>query len=41
MGTVARPGGVVVSMILPGLLAAWIPAQCALAADPMMLLREE
>jgi predicted permease len=34
-------GGVVVSMLLLGLLAAWIPAQRALRVDPMMLLRQE
>ena len=34
-------GGVVVSMLLLGLLAAWIPAQKALGVDPMILLREE
>jgi ABC-type antimicrobial peptide transport system permease subunit len=34
-------GGVVVTMLLLGLIAAWIPAQRALAADPLMLLREE
>lgn len=34
-------GGVVVAMTLLGLVAAWIPAQRALAADPMMLLRDE
>ncbi len=33
--------GVVVAMSLVGLVATWIPAQRALAADPMMLLREE
>ncbi len=33
--------GVVVTMLFLGLLAAWIPAQRALAADPLMLLREE
>jgi predicted permease len=33
--------GVVLIMLLLGLLAAWIPAQRALAADPLMLLREE
>jgi ABC-type antimicrobial peptide transport system permease subunit len=33
--------GVVVTMLLLGLLAAWIPAQRALAADPFVLLREE
>jgi ABC-type lipoprotein release transport system permease subunit len=34
-------GGVVLAMLLLGLLASWIPAQRALAADPLMLLREE
>jgi predicted permease len=33
--------GVVVIMLLLGLVAAWIPAQRALGADPLMLLREE
>ncbi len=33
--------GVVVTMLLLGLLAAWIPARRALTADPLMLLREE
>jgi ABC-type antimicrobial peptide transport system permease subunit len=33
--------GVVLIMLLLGLLAAWIPAQRALTADPLMLLREE
>ena len=33
--------GVVVTMLLLGLLAAWLPAQRALAADPLILLREE
>jgi predicted permease len=33
--------GVVLIMLLLGLLAAWIPAQRALKADPLMLLREE
>ncbi|HEX6496112.1 MAG TPA: ABC transporter permease [Acidobacteriaceae bacterium] len=33
--------GVVLIMLLLGLLAAWVPAQRALAADPLMLLREE
>jgi len=28
-------------MLLLGLLATWIPAQRALGADPLMLLREE
>jgi ABC-type antimicrobial peptide transport system permease subunit len=34
-------GGVVHTMLLLGLVAAWIPAQKALAVDPMILLREE
>jgi predicted permease len=33
--------GVVLTMLLLGLVAAWIPAQRALAANPLMLLREE
>jgi predicted permease len=33
--------GVVFTMLLLGLLAAWIPAQRALRADPLILLREE
>jgi ABC-type antimicrobial peptide transport system permease subunit len=33
--------GVVVAMLLLGLLATWIPAQRALAVDPLLLLREE
>ena len=33
--------GVVLIMLLLGLLAAWIPAQRALKASPLMLLREE
>jgi predicted permease len=33
--------GVIVTMLALGLLAAWIPAQRALAADPLILLREE
>ena len=33
--------GVVLTMLLLGLLAAWIPARRALDADPLMLLREE
>jgi predicted permease len=33
--------GVVFTMLLLGLLAAWIPAQRALTADPLILLREE
>ncbi len=34
-------GGVVAAMLLIGLVAAWIPARRALAADPLLLLREE
>lgn len=34
-------GGVVVTMVVLGLLAAWIPARKALAVDPMILLRDE
>jgi ABC-type antimicrobial peptide transport system permease subunit len=34
-------GGVIVTMLLVGLVAAWIPAQRALGADPSILLREE
>jgi ABC-type antimicrobial peptide transport system permease subunit len=34
-------GGVVLTMMAVGLLAAWIPARQALAVDPMILLREE
>jgi len=33
--------GVVISMALLGLLATWIPAQCALRVHPARLLREE
>jgi predicted permease len=33
--------GVVLSMLLLGLLATWIPAQRTLSLDPVMLLREE
>jgi predicted permease len=33
--------GVVLAMLLLGLLATWIPAQRALALDPLTLLREE
>ncbi len=33
--------GVVATMLLLGLIAAWIPAQRALAVDPLILLREE
>jgi len=34
-------GGVVFFMLVLGLVAAWIPARRALAADPLALLREE
>ena len=34
-------GGVVVSMLLLGLLATWIPARRALSVDPLILLRDE
>ena len=34
-------GGVVLAMTLLGLLATWLPAQRALSADPLRLLREE
>jgi ABC-type antimicrobial peptide transport system permease subunit len=34
-------GGVIVTMLVLGLIASWIPAQRALAVDPMILLREE
>ena len=34
-------GGVIVTMFVVGLVAAWIPARRALAADPAILLREE
>ncbi|HLY42896.1 MAG TPA: ABC transporter permease [Terracidiphilus sp.] len=34
-------GGVIFCMTLVGLMAAWIPAQRALGADPLVLLREE
>jgi len=33
--------GVVLAMLLLGLVATWIPAQRALAADPLVLLHEE
>jgi len=33
--------GMVTTMLLLGLLATWIPAQCALSLDPARLLREE
>jgi predicted permease len=34
-------GGVVLTMLLLGLLATWIPAQRALSVDPSILLREQ
>lgn len=34
-------GGVVVTMLLLGLVAGWIPARRALGIDPLILLREE
>ncbi len=34
-------GGVVLTMMAVGMVAAWIPARNALAVDPMILLREE
>ena len=34
-------GGVTVTMLLLGMLAAWIPARRALAVDPLVLLRDE
>ena len=34
-------GGVVVTMLVLGVAAAWMPAHRALAVDPMILLREE
>lgn len=34
-------GGVVLTMLVLGVAAAWMPAQRALAVDPMILLREE
>jgi predicted permease len=34
-------GGVLLTMLLLGLLAGWVPARRALSTDPLMLLREE
>lgn len=34
-------GGVILSMLMVGMVAACIPARHALAVDPMILLREE
>jgi predicted permease len=34
-------GGVIVTMMAVGLIAAWIPARHALAVDPMILLRDQ
>ena len=34
-------GGVVLTMVVLGLVATWIPAQRALSVDPLVLLREE
>jgi len=34
-------GGVIVTMLVLGLIASWIPAQRALAVDPIILLRDE
>jgi len=34
-------GGVILTMLVVGMAAAWIPARHALAVDPMILLREE
>jgi ABC-type antimicrobial peptide transport system permease subunit len=33
--------GVVLAMLIVGLIATWIPAQRALSADPLALLREQ
>jgi ABC-type lipoprotein release transport system permease subunit len=33
--------GVVLTMLLLGLLATWIPARRALSLDPLILLREQ
>jgi ABC-type antimicrobial peptide transport system permease subunit len=34
-------GGVVLTMMVLGMAASWVPAQRALAVDPMILLRDE
>jgi ABC-type antimicrobial peptide transport system permease subunit len=34
-------GAVVITMLVLGLMATWIPAQRALAVNPIILLREE
>jgi ABC-type antimicrobial peptide transport system permease subunit len=34
-------GGVLMTMLALGLAASWVPAQRALAVDPLVLLREE
>jgi ABC-type lipoprotein release transport system permease subunit len=34
-------GGVAATMLILGMIAAWIPARRALAADPLVLLRDE
>jgi ABC-type antimicrobial peptide transport system permease subunit len=34
-------GGVILTMLVLGLIAAWIPAQKALAVNPVMLMRQE
>ena len=41
VGKPIQPAGVTLTMLLLGLVAAWIPARRALAVDPMILLREE
>jgi ABC-type lipoprotein release transport system permease subunit len=33
--------GVVLAMLMLGLAATWMPAQRALSADPLLLLREQ
>ena len=34
-------GGVTITMLVLGMIAAWIPARRALAVDPLILLRDE